>query len=40
MQLVFMEEAFRTLKDDPGLRSICHRKAERIEAHLFVAFLA
>jgi len=40
MQLVFVEEAFRTLKNDLGLRPIFHRKAERIEAHLFLAFLA
>ena len=40
MQLVFVEEAFRTLKGDLGLRPIFHHKAERIEAHLFVAFLA
>lgn len=40
MQLVFVEEAFRTLKGDLGLRPIYHRKVERIEAHLFVAFLA
>ena len=40
MQLVFVEEAFRTLKGDLGQRPIFHRKAERIEAHLFVAFLA
>jgi len=40
MQLVFVEEAFRTLKGDLGLRPIHHHKAERIEAHLFVAFLA
>lgn len=40
MQLVFVEEAFRTLKGDLGLRPIFHKKAERIEAHLFVAFLA
>jgi transposase len=40
MQLVFVEEAFRTLKGDLGLRPIFHRKPERIEAHLFVAFLA
>ena len=35
-----MEEAFRTLKGDLGLRPIFHRKVGRIEAHLFVAFLA
>jgi predicted DNA-binding ribbon-helix-helix protein len=40
MQLVAVEEAFRTLKGDLGLRPIFHRKAARIEAHLFVAFLA
>jgi len=40
MQLVFVEEAFRTLKGDLGLRPIYHHKPDRIEAHLFVAFLA
>jgi transposase len=40
MQLVFVEEAFRTLKGDLGLRPIYHSKPQRIEAHLFVAFLA
>ena len=40
MQLVFVEEAFRTLKGDLGLRPIFHQKPARIEAHLFVAFLA
>ena len=40
MQLCHVEEAFRTLKGDLGLRPIFHRNPERIEAHLFVAFLA
>jgi transposase len=40
MQLVFVEEAFRTLKSDLAIRPVYHYKAERIEAHLFVAFLA
>jgi len=40
MQLVFVEEAFRALKGDLGLRPLYHHKAGRIEAHLFVAFLA
>lgn len=40
LQLVFVEEAFRTLKGDLGLRPIYHQKPERIQAHLFVAFLA
>ena len=40
MQLCHVEEAFRTLKGDLGLRPIFHHTPERIEAHLFVAFLA
>jgi transposase len=40
MQLVAVEESFRTLKGDLGLRPIYHQKPERIEAHLFIAFLA
>lgn len=40
MQLVLVEEAFRTLKGDLGLRPIYHQKPARIEAHLFIAFLA
>ena len=40
MQLCFVEEAFRTLKGDLGLRPIYHQRPDRIEAHLFVAFLA
>ena len=40
MQLVFVEEAFRTLKGDLAIRPVFHQKRERIEAHLFVAFLA
>ncbi len=40
MQLCHVEEAFRTLKGDLGLRPIFHQKTERIEAHLFVTFLA
>jgi hypothetical protein len=40
MQLCFVEEAFRTLKGNLGLRPIFHQRADRIEAHLFVVFLA
>jgi transposase len=40
MQLVAVEEAFRTLKGDLGLRPIFHKKPSRIEAHLFIAFLS
>jgi len=40
LQLVAIEAAFRNLKDDLHLRPIFHQKEERIEAHLFVAYLA
>lgn len=40
MQLVFVEEAFRTLKGDLAIRPVYHQKSDRIESHLFVAFLA
>jgi transposase len=40
MQLVAIEEAFRTLKGDLGLRPIFHKKPSRIEAHVFIAFLS
>jgi len=40
MQLCHVEEAFRTLKGDLGLRPIYHYTSPRIEAHLFVSFLA
>jgi Transposase DDE domain len=40
LQLVQVEEAFRTLKSDLAIRPIFHQDAERIEAHVFIAFLA
>jgi transposase len=40
IQLTNIEEAFRTLKSDLGLRPIHHRLERRVEAHIFVAFLA
>jgi transposase len=40
MQLVFVEEAFRTLKGDLAIRPVYHQLPGRIEAHLFLAFLA
>jgi len=40
MQLTQVEEAFRNLKGDLGLRPIYHQKEDRVEAHIFVAFLA
>ena len=40
LQLVAVEEAFKHLKGDLGLRPIFHQKEPRIEAHIFIAFLA
>ena len=40
LQLVAVEEAFRHLKDDLAIRPIFHQKQERIQAHIFVAYLA
>jgi hypothetical protein len=40
MQLVQIEEAFRNLKGDLGLRPVWHQLEQRIEAHVFVSFLA
>jgi hypothetical protein len=39
MQLVRVEEAFKTLKGDLGLRPIHHQTQSRVEAHILVAFL-
>lgn len=40
IQLTQIEAAFRSLKNDLGLRPIYHRLDRRVEAHIFVAFLA
>jgi hypothetical protein len=40
MRLVQVEEAFKTLKGDLALRPVHHQIPPRIEAHIFVAFLA
>ena len=40
LQLVAIEAAFKNLKDDLQIRPIFHQKAERVEAHIFVAYLA
>ena len=40
IQLVVVEEAFKTLKGDLAVRPIFHQKEKRIEAHIFIAFLA
>ena len=39
-QLVQVEEAFRNLKGDLAIRPIYHQLEARIEAHIFVSFLA
>jgi transposase len=40
MQLTQIEEAFKTIKGDLAIRPIYHQRQERIEAHIFIAFLA
>jgi transposase len=40
IQLVEVEAAFKTMKDDLQLRPIFHQLEHRIEAHIFVAFIA
>jgi len=40
IQLVHVEEAFKNLKGDLAIRPIHHQKENRIDAHIFVAFLA
>lgn len=40
LQLVEVEQAFKELKNDLALRPIYHQTDARIEAHIFVAFLA
>jgi transposase len=40
VQLTQIEAAFKDLKDDLSLRPIFHQLEHRIEAHIFVAFLA
>ena len=40
VQLTEIEAAFKNLKDDLQLRPIYHQHQRRIEAHIFVAFLA
>jgi Transposase DDE domain len=39
-QLVQVEEAFKNLKGDLSIRPIFHQTEQRIEAHIFIAFLA
>lgn len=40
LQLTEVEQAFKELKGDLSLRPIYHQKDTRIEAHIFVAFVA
>jgi len=40
IQLVEIEAVFKTMKDDLQLRPIFHQLEPRIEAHIFIAFLA
>jgi len=40
VQLVAVEEAFKNLKGDLAIRPVFHQDEKRIEAHIFVAFLA
>ena len=40
LQLIEIEQAFKELKSDLSIRPIYHQKDSRIEAHIFVAFIA
>jgi len=40
IQLTEIEQAFKELKSDLAIRPIYHQREDRIEAHIFVAFLA
>jgi transposase len=40
IQLTEVEQAFKELKSDLAIRPIYHKKDDRIEAHIFVAFVA
>lgn len=40
IQLTQVEEAFKNLKGDLSLRPVYHQREDRVEAHIFVSFLA
>jgi transposase len=40
IQLTEVEQAFKEFKGDLAIRPVYHQTDERIEAHIFVAFLA
>ena len=39
-QLVAVEQAFKNLKGDLAIRPVFHQQERRVEAHIFIAFLA
>jgi transposase len=40
VQLTQIEAAFKSLKSELGIRPIYHQRAQRVEAHILIAFLA
>ncbi len=40
IQLTQVEDAFRCTKSDLGLRPVYHHKKDRVQAHIFICFLA
>jgi len=40
MQLTQVEAAFKSLKSELGIRPLYHQLEHRVEAHIFIAFLA
>ncbi len=40
IQLTEVEDAFRTIKHDLGMRPVYHQKNDRVQAHIFVCFLS
>lgn len=40
IQLTQVEEAFKNIKGDLAIRPIYHQREDRIEAHIFIAFIA
>jgi transposase len=40
IQLIEIEEAFKNLKGDLAIRPVYHQKMERVEAHIFISFVA
>jgi hypothetical protein len=40
IQLVEIEEAFKNLKGDLAVRPVHHQRIDRVEAHIFISFVA